>query len=217
MVQFWITEQDGPDNMKRLGAQLAGAAANAYSQFGEDGIIDKIFELVGTKNKWCLEVGASDGLFCSNTRRLIERGWRGILIESDPELYRRLAANSPLNAICVEQKVSVTGDGRLDAILCRYGAPIDIDLVSIDIDGQDYYVFNSMIGYSPRVVIVEHCLRGDKDFVPVLGGEGQAGREAIRKLLRSRHYITVVQTEVNSIGVRKDVLGGSSITSSKFI
>lgn len=204
MSRLFITKQIGQDNILEITTKIADAAANMYSQFGEDGIIDKIFEMVGTENRWCLEVGASDGLFCSNTRHLIERGWNGILIEGDPEQFRRLVTNLLPNIICVEQMVSVSGSSRLDAILERCEAPKDIDLVSIDVDGQDYYIFNSMVSYSPRVVIVEHSPE-DEDFIPVLGGDGQAGREAIKKLLASRHYKTLIQTDTNTIAVRLDV------------
>jgi len=44
------------------------------SQTGEDGIIDKVFEIIGTQSKWCVEFGAYDGKFCSNTYNLINRG-----------------------------------------------------------------------------------------------------------------------------------------------
>ena len=56
---------------------------NVYSQFGEDGILAAIFEKLGTCNKWVLECGASDGVFFSNSRKLIEEGWNGVLVEAD--------------------------------------------------------------------------------------------------------------------------------------
>src|SRR4051812_17540195 len=66
--------------------------SNVYSQFGEDGILAEIFRRIGTTNKQCFEVGAADGKWFSNSRKLIDEGWRAALIEADeknwPELKR---------------------------------------------------------------------------------------------------------------------------------
>lgn len=56
---------------------------NIYSQFGEDGIIQRIFEILPvTDEKWCVELGAWDGIYLSNTHHLIKnKQWNGVLIE----------------------------------------------------------------------------------------------------------------------------------------
>ena len=71
---------------------LEDRAYNVYSQFGEDGILAAIFEKLGTRNKWVLECGASDGVFFSNSRKLIEEGWFGVLVEADPAQFEKLTA-----------------------------------------------------------------------------------------------------------------------------
>ena len=190
--------------------ELTDVGANVYSQFGEDGFIDKIFEVLGTDNKWCLEVGASDGTFCSNTRHLIDKGWAAILIESDPDAFARIPIVK--NTHRFNKTVSISGEDSLDEIMLSCGAPRDIDFVSIDIDGQDYHIFNSMVKYRPRVVIVEHAaLNEDHDFIPAIGGQGQAGKNAIVKLLSSRFYTAIIQTDSNTIAVRGDVLTSKSL------
>ena len=195
-------------DLTKVYSEIQAAAANVYSQFGENGIIDKIFDIIGTSNKWCLEVGAGDGIFCSNTRHLIEQGWQGVLVEQDASQHSRLCDNTDgMNVSRLQVKVSPSGANSLDAILGMCQAPTDIDLVCIDIDGQDYHVFNSMLKYKPRVVIVEHsCHVKDIDFIPDVGGEGQAGMHSIDLLMSSRFYTTVAQTTSNTIAVRDSVL-----------
>jgi len=184
-------------------AWLNDRAYNVYSQFGEDGILEAIFETIGTSNKWCLECGASDGLFFSNTRRLIELGWRAVLIEADKKTFQRLQANSEEfggRVHCVHEMIDA--DFRLESILARHGAPPDLDLAIIDVDGQDYYLLNSLLRYQPRVVVVEFDPNADPDFIPVLGGEGQAGVNAIERLAFGKLYSPVHRNFCNAVLVK---------------
>jgi len=173
---------------------------NVYSQFGEDGIIEAIFETVKAKNEWCLEVGASDGMLFSNTRRLVEQGWNAILIESEKLAYDRLVENCKdyPNAHPVFAEIG-EGHNTLDNILEEFDAPKDLDLMVIDIDGQDYHVINAMLNYKPRVLIAEFDPASETEFIPALGGEGQAGRSAMRRLGCSKGYPAFVDTQCNLI------------------
>ena len=65
--------------------KLKQYAENKHSQFGEDGIIQKVFEVLpDQKEKWCVEFGAWDGKFLSNTHELIaNHNWKGVLIEGN--------------------------------------------------------------------------------------------------------------------------------------
>lgn len=58
--------------MARSNRWLNEFASNVTSQFGEDGIIEKILEVIGDANRWCVEFGASDGVYLSNTYNLIK-------------------------------------------------------------------------------------------------------------------------------------------------
>lgn len=180
-------------------------ASNTYSQFGEDGVLQTIFRVIGAANKWCLECGAADGLFFSNTRRFLEDGWCGILVEADPEEYKRLCSNSDEFGERVSRFLGrVDNDNRLETILRRCNAPVDIDLVVIDVDGQDYYLFNSLLQYRPRVVVVEYNnTTTNPDFIPKLNGEGQAGENAILKLGCGKLYAPVWKSLTNIVFVHQ--------------
>lgn len=185
-------------------------AANKYSQFGEDGILSAIFNKIGTVNKYCVDVGAADGLLFSNVRQFIEQGWKGLLIESDRERFGKLAASAGQfgkgQITCFNYQVEPTGYYSLDNLLDKAEAPEEFDLLSIDVDGQDYYIWNSLLRYNPRVVVIEYDPDADPMFIPVLGGEGQAGWNATSYVAAARGYLTIARTQTNLICARKDVL-----------
>ncbi len=181
---------------------------NVYSQYGEDGIIDAIFEKVGTTNKWCVEVGAGDGITFSNTRRLIDAGWNAVLIEADPEIFKQLETNMQ-NAVHTGTVIMINravdmNENRLDNILVEYNVPKDIDFMSIDIDGQDWHIWNSLLNYQPRIMMVEFDNQVDPDYVPTIDGEGQAGKKAILGLGPSKGYHLALENVVNWIFVHDD-------------
>jgi hypothetical protein len=181
---------------------LSDCKLNIYSQFGEDGIVDAILDVIGTTNRWCLDVGAADGLFLSNTRRLIKAlRWRAVLIESDYDKYKQLCERSN-EAICINAFVEPTGPNSLDAILARTEAPKIFDVVSIDIDGADYAVWENMHNYIGRVVIIEHAYKGTDVTL------GQAPPFAMAELANRKGYEVVCRTECNSICVLKDLVKG---------
>jgi len=132
---------------------------NKYSQFGEDGIIQKIFEVIGTTSKLCIEFGASDGFFCSNTARLWkEYQWKAILIEPDKKAFRKLQKNiQGYNCIAVNTYVGIHRDDSLDFLInSKLKIKEEIDLLSIDVDGNDYYIFESIKKIRPRLIICEY-------------------------------------------------------------
>ena len=132
---------------------------NVYSQAGEDGIIEAIFDVIGTKNRWCVEFGAWDGVHFSNTCRLIrEEGWSAVLIEGDEDRCSEIRANHPDEDRVYPMHRWVgfdAGKDPIDDILKETPIPQDFDLISIDIDGIDWHVWNSIVDYRPRVVVIE--------------------------------------------------------------
>lgn len=130
------------------------------SQFGEDGIVEKIFEIIPKNDctKWSCEFGAWDGKHCSNTYNLlVNKGWSGVLIEADPRKFRELQKTYLAldQAILINTFVDINGDDVLDRILSGTKIPKMFDLLSIDIDGADYHIWNSLQEYRPKVVIIE--------------------------------------------------------------
>ena len=82
--------------------KLSDFGHNVHSQFGEDGIIEKVFQILGTTSKRCIEFGAWDGFHLSNTANLWTKGWAGVLIEANSAKYRELVKNvQPYNCRCI--------------------------------------------------------------------------------------------------------------------
>lgn len=129
------------------------------SQGGEDGALHEVFRRLGIQEGWFVEFGAWDGIHCSNTYALTCRNWKGVYIEVDPAKHAELERNMAScggRVICLSRFVGVEGEDSLDSILASTPIPKDFDLLSIDIDSNDYWVWKSVRLYSPKVVIIEY-------------------------------------------------------------
>jgi hypothetical protein len=201
---------------------LADRWGNQYSQFGEDGLVEALFELIGTTNKWCFEVGAADGVFYSNTKRLRDQGWHAVLIEREHTEFAKLARFESPQVRTVCDTVSTTGEpGQpLDSILMAIGdVPQRLDYAVIDIDGQDYWAWYDMSYYVPRVMLIEYspypkrvkdCEDGTvidvtTTYCPPRGGKGQAGIKPILDLGHAKGYREVAITPVNVLFIRSEL------------
>ena len=121
--------------------------AKIFSQNGEDGILRYIFERVGTTNKRYVEFGVQDGKE-RNTRWLREKaGWDGVLLDGgfdDPKENLHKEFIKPSN---------------IRHLFEKYSVPMAPDLLSIDIDTTDLWVWRRLCDhhapYRPRVVAIE--------------------------------------------------------------
>lgn len=139
-------------------ADLLAYGHNITSEHGEDGIIEKIFSIIGEGSKWCVELGALNGTHGSNVWHLIkEKDWSGVLIEADRTYFEKLQQEYAAvpRAHCVNAFVSFEGEQSLDKIFARTPIPHIFDLFSLDIDGSDYHLWDSMTDYRPQVMVVE--------------------------------------------------------------
>ena len=148
---------------RKINSDLELYSYNNYSQNGEDGIIEELNSRLGIKKKtaekWCVEFGAWDGKHLSNTFNLVKKDWRGIYIEGDPYKYKdlkRTQIENP-NIIAINAFVSkeVSSKYSLDNILNSTDIPKDFEILSIDIDSFDLEIWESLIGYEPKIVIIE--------------------------------------------------------------
>ncbi|PIQ30320.1 MAG: hypothetical protein COW62_12885 [Zetaproteobacteria bacterium CG17_big_fil_post_rev_8_21_14_2_50_50_13] len=184
--------------------KLVDYRSNVYSQFGEDGIIERIFETIGTKSKLCVEFGAWDGFHMANTANLWTKSWRGVLIEGNQRRYKRLLKNvSEYNCSCICAFVQSSGDSTLEALLDKEGVTEQIDLLSIDIDGNDYYIFESLKTIRPRVVVCEHnpTIPAEIDLVAAENNYFGCSVSALVRVGESKGYKLVAVTETNSFFV----------------
>lgn len=179
------------------------------SQSGEDGIINKIFEIIPNTNKWCCEFGAWDGKKYSNTFQLLsKKGWSGVLIEADSQKFKSLGETFPDNKkiTFINKYVSFSGNDTLDKILETTKIPQNFDLLSIDIDGNDYHVWNSVNKYTPKVVVIEFnpSIPNHVEFVQKADFSINHGNSALSlvKLAKSKGYELVAVTDLNLFFVK---------------
>lgn len=132
---------------------------NIYSSEGEDGILEKIFEILNINQGSFCEFGAWDGIVASNTRNLLNKDWIGVYIESDMKKYNECCDNNKIfgdKVVVLNKAVSIFNeDDNLDNILNNTFLVNDFDLLSIDVDGYDYHIWDSLKKYKPKVVVIE--------------------------------------------------------------
>lgn len=127
-----------------------------YAQNSEEPMLDHVFGLIEPRNRFCVDIGASDGERNSNTALLMrEKGWRGVLIEAAPHRFDRLRANWGGDPAATLVHARVQPDD-VEAVLAGAGVPEDLDLMSVDIDGNDYWVWRAIERFRPRVLVIEY-------------------------------------------------------------
>jgi hypothetical protein len=116
------------------------------SQNQEDGVIEEIFFHIGVFSSYYVEFGAHDGYWASNTQHLRENGsWKGLLLD-------KLFHNPEINL----QQEFLTAE-NINAIFEKYHVPKNLDFLSIDVDGNDFYLWNALSAhYRPRLIVIEY-------------------------------------------------------------
>ena len=174
---------------------LTNFGRNEASKAGEDGVLEKIFSILGVEKGWAVEFGAWDGKHLSNTwHLLVNRGWSGVMIEADPLRFsacqERFKANPSVH--CFNHFVQFEGPHSVDGFLAAAGCPEEFALISIDVDGNDYYFWESLTQFHPQVVIIEFnpTIPNDVDWVqPKDPGLNQgASLKALCRLGKQKGY-----------------------------
>jgi len=137
--------------------RLLRFGAKAYSQCDEDGIIAEIFRRIGVENRTFIELGVGSGLE-NNTLVLLLSGWRGLWVEASPEdvaaAQLRFASWVESKQLCIENQF-LTRD-NVDHLLATSSPSASPDLLSIDVDGNDYWIWEAIRSVNPRVVVIEY-------------------------------------------------------------
>jgi hypothetical protein len=204
-----ILKQIRKDRRDKKSCFLLESARDVASQFGEDGILERVFGTIGDRSRWCVEFGAWDGKRFSNTFNLIHNaGWSGVLIEASPTKFEKLRRTYTGidRAVCIQGLVQpAAGPGSLDDVLSRTATPLEFDLLSVDIDGNDFHVWESLAVYRPRVVVIEFnpCVPNDVIFVQDrdLSINQGCSLRALIELGKTKGYELACVTAMNGIFV----------------
>lgn len=190
---------------------LAEHREDVYSQGGEDGVIRQILSVLPERDKWCVEFGAAGGVRWSNSRNLIvNEGYAAVLIEGNAGRFGELARTYEGYANVYPRRAFVgwqPQDG-LDHYLEALPIPANFDFLSIDVDGNDYHVWDAVSAYRPKAVCIEFnptmptALRYVQPPAPtVTTGSSLA---SLVELAKTKGYELVSVLDLNAFFVRSE-------------
>jgi hypothetical protein len=191
-----------------------------YAQNDEDGIIQEIFHRIGPTDRTFVEFGVESGVECNSVKLLIE-GWRGLWIEAQPDNANAIRGRfAPfLDRRKLTLLESLVRAENIDALLAEGGMGGEIDLLAIDIDYNDYWVWKAVTAVRPRVVVIEYnaSLRPPLSLTVPYDPQGRwdgsnfygASLEALVRLGREKgyHIVGCSVAGVNAFFVRDDLCG----------
>lgn len=212
-------------SIKELGtAAITEAEFRVFSQFGEDGLIQFLVQRVPVERDLFVELGVQDYRE-SNTRfLLVHNNWRGLVVD-DGTTHEEFITQSGLRwRHQVDAVTSFITAENINALLSDAGVTGDIGLLSIDIDGNDIWIFDALDVVQPRIVIVEYnsvfgphaavAVPYDAAFMRARAHESNlyygASLAAITRIASAKGYALVGgnSTGHNALFVRRDVLAG---------
>jgi hypothetical protein len=137
---------------------LRKAESKFRSQFDEDGIIAFLLDRLGNASKRFVEFGIGNGKECNTANLSINRGWSGLLMDgnaADVEKARNFyGSSSAAGKVRIEQ--AFISAGNINDLLRQHLDESAVDLLSIDIDGQDLWVWKAIDAIAPRIVVIEY-------------------------------------------------------------
>jgi hypothetical protein len=209
---------------------LASAEARVYSQNGEDGIIAWLLSRVGITDRRFVEIGIGDGRECNTAALAIVFGWRGLMIDAWPAgvtAARAFYGGRPETRDSVTVVLEKVTRENVDALLTGHAYAGEFDLLSIDIDGNDLWIWEALSRPSPRVVVVEYngTFGPDRSVsVPYDPGFDRLARHpsgwyhgaslrALERLARRKGYVLAGcdSNGVNAFFVRADCAEGAVV------
>jgi hypothetical protein len=134
---------------------LTAYELRVFSQNGEDGVLAEILRRIGVTGAWFVEFGVQDGTEGNTVFLAQVLGWSGAYLEADAAqhaaLERRFAGNPRVRTVHAAVEPD-TAEGLFQAA----GVPPEPDVLSIDVDGNDYWIWKALEAYRPRVLVIEY-------------------------------------------------------------
>jgi len=156
-----------------------------FSQNEEDGIIHAIFDKIGEGSRRFVEIGA--GTNGGNSGFLAsECGWSGMMLEANEDRLSKLKMHfEPLGVTCLSDWVARE---NINDFIRNSGCEGEIDLLSIDIDGNDYWIWEAVTACSPRLVIIEYNSLFGPDRAVVVPYDPEFDRHRFVEAAEGGHY-----------------------------
>ena len=207
---------------------IRNAEFKVFSKYGEDGLLLHIFSIIGVTNRTFVEIGVEDGKECNTANLSINLGWQGAIIDANKErlesgrsFYKEKLGK---NFSKVKMIPSFVTKGNVNQLLSDNGISGEIDLFSIDIDGNDYWVWRAINVINPRVVVIEYnasfgfdksmTIKYDPNFSASVKDKSSiyhgASLLALKKLAKTKGYVLVGCDShgIDAFFVRQDLAQG---------
>jgi hypothetical protein len=130
------------------------------SQADEDGILLYLFSVIGANSRRCVEICAGDGLECNTANLILNHGWHALLVDGNKDLVARgvgFYRQSKLTRVFPPRFVcSWVTRSNVNDLLRSNDFTGEVDLLSLDLDGVDYWIWEAIDAVSPRVVVLEY-------------------------------------------------------------
>ena len=144
---------------------------NVFTKEGEDGILLHLFLSIGTQNKQFVDIGSNDCINSNCANLAFHHGWNGIFVDADSSALKRGSAiykaffGSSVNRFCFTEAI-ITRDNA-ETLLTKTGCFTEPDLLCMDLDGNDYHIWQAIELIRPRVVVTEIQIeKGLEEFIP---------------------------------------------------
>lgn len=131
-----------------------------FSQFNEDGILHYIFSLIGFEPRSAVELCAGVGYESMSANLILNYGWRALLVDGDEENVKKgvsfFSQHPSTKFIGPVFQCNWVDRESVNGMLTEAGFSGDIGLLTLDLDGVDYWIWEAITAISPRVIVVEY-------------------------------------------------------------
>lgn len=143
-------------------------AVRVYSQFGEDGFLAFLLRQLVPSRRFFVEFGVEDYRE-ANTRWLLEQEhWAGLVLDGSTDNIAALRARLTYERNALQAETAFITRENINDLLTQHGATGELGVLSIDIDGNDYWVWEALTAATADIVIVEYNFRFGPDAAVVV-------------------------------------------------
>jgi hypothetical protein len=217
-VYQWLRWRPNAAQRSR-GNTMRSYEERVYSQHGEDGILRELFYRLGVREGFFAEFGIGNGTECNSALLARNYRWRGMMIEADERFFRDATEfYRPFPNVRVRSDFVYAEN--IVGIFREEGVPEDLDFLSIDIDGNDYWIWKTLgAAFRPKVVTIEYNCHDKPPIERVMqydpnhrwkGDWNYGGSLAAMTSLGAKLGYSLIGTEssgVNAFFVRDDLVG----------
>lgn len=157
--------------IQNINNRIVKETLNIFTTHNEDGLLLEILSAINVSNRFFIDIGSNDCINSNCANLAFHHNWQGLFIDGDKEvlkrgeyIYKRYFKNNVVKFSFLNELIA---EDSIDSFLNDTVGSKDIGLLSIDLDGNDYYIWNAIKTVKPLVVIIEVQIeKGIEEFIP---------------------------------------------------